>query len=122
MRFPSIAALMIIQAAFVPRPATAQTVTTQVDSVMNALLALDLSPGAGIVVVRDTQIVYMKGFGYADVAAREARSAACRRYGASRMPHVKQIIPRWRRHSALSTGDGLLARHPHCRSSLLPRL
>jgi len=72
MRFPSIAALMIIQAAFVPRPATAQTVTTQVDSVMNALLALDLSPGAGIVVVRDTQIVYMKGFGYADVAAKRA--------------------------------------------------
>ena len=43
--------------------------TARLDSVMNALMALDLTPGSGIVVVRDTQIVYMKGFGYADVEA-----------------------------------------------------
>jgi CubicO group peptidase (beta-lactamase class C family) len=44
--------------------------TARLDSVMNALMALDLTPGSGIVVVRDTQIVYMKGFGYADVEAK----------------------------------------------------
>jgi len=37
---------------------------------MNALMALDVTPGMGIVVVRDTQIVYMKGFGYADLEAK----------------------------------------------------
>ena len=47
------------------------SLTAKLDSVMNALMALDMSPGAGIVVVRDTQIVYMKGFGYADVAAKK---------------------------------------------------
>lgn len=47
-------------------------ITAGVDSIMNALMALDLTPGAGIVVVRDTQIVYIKGFGNADVAAKRA--------------------------------------------------
>ena len=41
-----------------------------IDSVMSALYSLDLSPGVGVVVIRDTQIIYMKGFGMADVAAR----------------------------------------------------
>src|SRR6187551_1243041 len=49
---------------------TASTPTARLDSVMNTLMSLDLSPGAGIVVVRDSQIVYMKGFGYADVEAK----------------------------------------------------
>jgi CubicO group peptidase (beta-lactamase class C family) len=51
-------------------PQSVRAQSAQLDSVMNALMALDLSPGAGIVVVRDTQIVYMKGFGYADVEAK----------------------------------------------------
>ena len=40
-----------------------------IDSVMSALNSLDLSPGVGVVVVRDTEIIYMKGFGMADVAS-----------------------------------------------------
>lgn len=70
----SIRALVIVASLFTTMRAHAQTqspaLTAQLDSVMNALMALDLSPGAGIVVVRDTQIVYMKGFGYADIAAK----------------------------------------------------
>ena len=54
--------------AILPQSGRAQS--AQLDSVMNALIALDMSPGVGIVVVRDTQIVYMKGFGYADVEAK----------------------------------------------------
>jgi len=67
----------IVLSVFISRPVRAQQlpqaqITQKLDSVMNALMAMDLSPGAGIVVVRDTQIVYMKGFGYADVAAKRA--------------------------------------------------
>lgn len=52
-------------------PMTRAEITAKLDSVMNALVALDMAPGVGVVVVRDTQIVYMKGFGYADVAAKK---------------------------------------------------
>ena len=51
------------------RPSNA-VISARLDSAMNYLMRLDLSPGAGIVVVRDTQIVYMKGFGYADAEAK----------------------------------------------------
>jgi CubicO group peptidase (beta-lactamase class C family) len=65
------AALFVIAAVFLTRPAAAQSdVTARLDSVMNTLMALDVTPGMGIVVVRDTQIVYMKGFGYADIDAK----------------------------------------------------
>lgn len=67
----------VILASLIAQPdisaqARSESLTAKLDSIMNALMALDLSPGAGIVVVRDTQIVYMKGFGYADVAAQRA--------------------------------------------------
>jgi CubicO group peptidase (beta-lactamase class C family) len=42
----------------------------RLDAVLAPLLALDMSPGAGIVVVRDTRIIYMQGIGWADVEAR----------------------------------------------------
>jgi CubicO group peptidase (beta-lactamase class C family) len=41
-----------------------------VDSMLRGLASLNFSPGFGVVIVRDTQIVYMKGFGYADAEAR----------------------------------------------------
>ncbi len=69
-------ASLIAQVLMLPSQASAQSapatseLTAKLDSVMNALMALDVTPGAGIVVVRDTQIVYMKGFGFADVAAK----------------------------------------------------
>ena len=76
LRFCRILTLIVLS-VIITRPASGQQlsqaqITQKVDSVMNALMAMDLSPGAGIVVVRDTQIVYMKGFGLADVAAKRA--------------------------------------------------
>jgi CubicO group peptidase (beta-lactamase class C family) len=64
------ALLSVAMAALLPAPAGGQSITAKLDSVMNTLMSLDLAPGAGIVVVRDTQIVYMKGFGYADIEAK----------------------------------------------------
>lgn len=66
----SVIAIAATQSAAQAKSQASPQLIAQVDSVMNALMALDVSPGAGIVVVRDTQIVYMKGFGYADVAAK----------------------------------------------------
>lgn len=40
------------------------------DSTLNAIFALDLAPGMSVAVVRDTQVVYAKGFGWADVETR----------------------------------------------------
>jgi CubicO group peptidase (beta-lactamase class C family) len=41
-----------------------------IDTTITRLFGLGLAPGLGVVVVRDTQILYMKGFGFADVEAR----------------------------------------------------
>jgi CubicO group peptidase (beta-lactamase class C family) len=41
-----------------------------VDSTAQRFFDLGASPGLGIVVVRDTQVIYMRGFGYADVEGR----------------------------------------------------
>src|SRR5690348_11687052 len=60
----------VVLLSLVTFPVRAQSVTQKLDSVMNALMALDVTPGMGIVVVQDTQIVYMKGFGYEDVEAK----------------------------------------------------
>src|SRR5690242_10678830 len=69
----SLALSLVVLSFIITKPASSQPQLTQkLDSVMNALMAMDLSPGAGIVVVRDTQVVYMKGFGFADVAAKRA--------------------------------------------------
>lgn len=59
----------IIVAASI-QPALAQqhrALAGALDSTMSRLVSLHASPGLGVVVVRDTQIVYMKGFGEADV-------------------------------------------------------
>jgi CubicO group peptidase (beta-lactamase class C family) len=56
------------------QPAGAQQLTpaerATIDSTLDRLFALDLSPGMGIVVVRDTAVVYLRGFGFADLEAR----------------------------------------------------
>ena len=41
-----------------------------IDSTVARIFGLRLAPGLGVVVVRDTQIIYMKGFGFADAEAR----------------------------------------------------
>jgi CubicO group peptidase (beta-lactamase class C family) len=44
--------------------------TTALDSTLAQIFALDLAPGMSVAVVRDTQVIYAKGFGWADVEAR----------------------------------------------------
>ncbi len=53
-------------------PSTTSTTSTTaaLDSTLTALFALDLAPGMSIAVVRDTQVIYAKGFGWADVEAQ----------------------------------------------------
>lgn len=41
-----------------------------IDSTVRDIFALDVSPGIGVVVVRDTSVIYVAGLGYADVEAR----------------------------------------------------
>lgn len=54
--------------------ASAQRLTSQhtaaIDTLAARIASLNLAPGFGIAVVRDTQVVYAKGFGMADVEAR----------------------------------------------------
>jgi CubicO group peptidase (beta-lactamase class C family) len=68
-------------------PARAQRLTAPqtaaIDSAIAKLFALQLSPGLGVVVVRDTQVVYMKGFGFADAEARRPFTAQTVFYVAS---------------------------------------
>lgn len=40
------------------------------DSTLSQLFALDLAPGMAVAVVRDTQVIYAKGLGWADVEAQ----------------------------------------------------
>ena len=72
MRFPILLGFALAAAA--PRPAGAQQLTpaqrATIDSTLDRLFGLGLAPGMGIAVVRDTQVVYLKGLGYADVEAR----------------------------------------------------
>ncbi len=44
--------------------------TSSLDSTLSQLFALELAPGLSVAVVRDTQVIYAKGFGWADVEAR----------------------------------------------------
>ena len=59
-----------LMAAYAIQPASAQqqrSFADALDSTMTRLMSLHATPGLGVVVVRDTQIIYMKGFGHADV-------------------------------------------------------
>jgi CubicO group peptidase (beta-lactamase class C family) len=56
------------QAPHIGPPATSAVVTRDaalIDSIASRMFALDASPGMAVVVVRDTQVVYLKGLGYA---------------------------------------------------------
>jgi CubicO group peptidase (beta-lactamase class C family) len=50
--------------------ASSASAASTLDSTLNAIFALDLAPGMAVAVVRDTQVVYAKGFGWADVETR----------------------------------------------------
>jgi CubicO group peptidase (beta-lactamase class C family) len=57
--------------------------TAAIDSTIQRLMSLNVSPGLGVVVVRDTQIIYMKGFGFADVETRRPFDASTVSYTGS---------------------------------------
>jgi CubicO group peptidase (beta-lactamase class C family) len=71
---PMIAAACGLLAAASPAIAQKQTapapVVAVIDSAVARLFSLGASTGVGIVVVRDTQIIYAKGLGYADAEAK----------------------------------------------------
>ncbi|MDQ6888079.1 MAG: beta-lactamase family protein [Gemmatimonadota bacterium] len=54
-----------------------------IDSLARRLFALNAAPGVGLVVVRDTQVIYSKGFGYADVERQRAFGSETEFYIAS---------------------------------------
>ena len=55
-----------------PTTSTSSTssTTSGLDSTLADIFALDLAPGMSIAVVRDTQVIYAKGFGWADVESQ----------------------------------------------------
>lgn len=61
------------QATRVAPPATSAKPSREsalVDTIASRIFALGASPGMAVVVVRDSQVVYLKGFGYADVETK----------------------------------------------------
>jgi CubicO group peptidase (beta-lactamase class C family) len=53
----------------IPSTSTSSS-TSGLDSTLSQLFALDLAPGMSVAVVRDTQVIYAKGFGWADVESK----------------------------------------------------
>jgi CubicO group peptidase (beta-lactamase class C family) len=66
----AIGSLACATSGATPPSMTPSPLAASIDSVAERLFALGASPGMGVVVVRDTQIVYVKGFGWADVEAK----------------------------------------------------
>ncbi len=65
-----------------PQPAPSG-LAARIDTVFTRFAALNLAPGLGVVVVRDTQVVYLRGTGYADAERRVPFSAQTEFYIAS---------------------------------------
>ena len=61
---------LMLGCASAPSPSSTSS-TSSLDSTLNQIFALDLAPGMAVAIVRDTQVIYAKGFGWADVAARQ---------------------------------------------------
>jgi CubicO group peptidase (beta-lactamase class C family) len=57
-------------AAQSPSTSSMTASTSALDSTLAQVFALDLAPGMSVAVVRDTQVIYAKGFGWADVETR----------------------------------------------------
>lgn len=73
IRFLVIALLLGCTSAQYPSTSSSSSTTSTtsaLDSTLAQIFALDLAPGLSIAVVRDTQVIYAKGFGWADVEAR----------------------------------------------------
>lgn len=58
-------------------------ISLAIDTTVQRFFDLNATPGLGVVVVRDTQVIYMKGFGYADVEGRRPFNESTEFYIAS---------------------------------------
>ena len=70
-----LALLALVLGCATQYPSTTSTSLTTsttggLDSTLAEIFALDLAPGMSVAVVRDTQVIYAKGFGWADVEAK----------------------------------------------------
>jgi CubicO group peptidase (beta-lactamase class C family) len=86
-----------------------------IDSTVRDIFALDVSPGIGVVVVRDTSIIYAKGLGYADVEARRPFTPTTEFYIASTTKSFTGLA------AAILDGEGRFQLHAPL-STYLPNL
>lgn len=70
VRLTIIALMLGCAGAQYPSTSATSSTTSALDSTLSQVFALDLAPGMSVAVVRDTQVIYAKGFGWADVEAR----------------------------------------------------
>ena len=78
---------------------SASDLTNDLDAFVERAMALGATPGLAVAVVRDTGIVYAKGFGFADREAgrRATADTQCRRAAVLRQFQVARQSPcRWR--------------------------
>lgn len=86
-----------------------------IDSTVRSIFALDVSPGIGVVVVRDTSIIYAAGLGYADVETRRAFTPTTEFYIASTTKSFTGLA------AAILDGEGRFQLHAPL-STYLPKL
>ena len=65
----ALSVLPLVLAA-VPTDASPPTLTADLDAVLGRIMALELAPGMAVAVVHNDDVVYLRGFGFADVETR----------------------------------------------------
>ena len=64
-------AILLMGAAALPAQQLTPAEQTRIDSMLARLVEMGASPSLGLVIVRDTQVVYLKGVGFADIENRK---------------------------------------------------
>jgi len=64
-------------------PPAASPLTARLDTLVTRFASLNVAPGLGVVLVRDTQVIYLRGTGYADAERRVPFTAQTEFYIAS---------------------------------------
>lgn len=79
----SCASLAPLSAGTSPLMAQSPATIAAIDSTLRQLFDLGAAPGLGVAIVKDTQIIYMKGFGFADVEKKRPVTGSTQFYIAS---------------------------------------
>jgi CubicO group peptidase (beta-lactamase class C family) len=82
-RTPLVCATLVLLLAVPDARQTASGPTKELDAFVNRVMALGSVPGLAVAVARGSDIVYAKGFGFADVAGKRPVGAATQFYIAS---------------------------------------